>query len=126
MKLNQIPILAEKEIKTLLDIYPTMTYSRPAVVFYKGHIPHVSFLITKGKAIVRDKKREHFLGRGALIGIWELCQNYASTYDLLVSESTSLIALDKSTLQELNFNKKRLLKLDYFSLSAFIPSLRSG
>ncbi len=126
MKLEEISYLSERELRQLLGFCQPMTYTRTATVIFKGHIPHVSFLITQGTAILRDRKIEHILGKGALLALQEISLNQPMSYDIVITEGTSVVPFDRSSLTEMNQQKTATNPVLQFIMPGLAAVLKSG
>ena len=77
-------------------------YSENHLLYYKGHIPLVAFLVSEGQVhLTSQKKIKHIAKSGQLIGLHEFFYHSPSLLDAHATRGTVLYFLDKSSLNEL-------------------------
>ncbi|MBT6325773.1 MAG: cyclic nucleotide-binding domain-containing protein [Bdellovibrionales bacterium] len=89
-------------IKDLDEIVSARLYRNNADIIYKGHIPHCGFLLLKGEITLTISKTEKIiLDSGSLIGVRELMQSDPIGFDVKISSNSSVLILDRSTVDEI-------------------------
>lgn len=90
--INQIRSLALKE----------NAFKSPSTLFYEGQTPIVAYLVVDGAVnLLKNRKIKTSLRSGALIGLKELMLNCPVPLEAKVEANTSLLFLDRSTIQEI-------------------------
>lgn len=99
---NNIIHVSPEVIKKLKSIAPSHSYTVESELFYENHTPVVAYLIIEGKGKLFKKRRKDIpLKSGDLIGLIELVNHSPSPYGAQVKSDTTLLFLDRSTLNEI-------------------------
>lgn len=94
--------LSEPDIQEIEKfLHPSMAYDKDAVVFHKGHIPHVGFLLLEGEMFLEKNKKKFNFSRGALVGVEELYGSLSLDGDLKVTSGTKVCVFDRSALKQI-------------------------
>lgn len=104
LKLKKINYDIYDDIETLLQHTPARVFNRQTDLIYKGHIPHAAYLLVNGRMCLKDKSHELPLEKGAIVGIKEILSNTPFKYNVVISEGSEVLILDKSTIEELSSN----------------------
>ena len=102
MSLKKVNYDIYDDIDTLLEHTDARRFNRQTDLIYKGHIPHAAYLLVRGDMFLRDKSHELPLESGAVIGIKEVLCNVPFKYNVVISEGSEIIILDKTTISELS------------------------
>lgn len=90
--INQIKSIALKE----------NAFTKASTLFYEGQTPIVAYLVVDGVVnLVKNRKVKTTLRTGSLIGLKELMLNHPVPLEAKVEPNTSLLFLDRSTIQEI-------------------------
>lgn len=90
--INQIRNIALKE----------NSFKSASTLFYEGQTPIVAYLIIDGVVnLIKNRKIKTSLRTGALIGLKELMANRPVPLEAKVEPNSSIVFLDRSTVQEI-------------------------
>ncbi len=90
--INKIKSLALKE----------NSFKDPSTLFYEGQTPIVAYVVVEGSvSIFKNRKVKTNLKSGSLIGLKELMLNKPVAVEAKTEANSSLIFLDRSTIQEI-------------------------
>lgn len=99
---NNIIHVSQEVLKKLKSIAPSQTYTVESELFYENHTPVVAYLFIEGKGKLFKKRRKDIpLKPGDLIGLIELVSHTSSPYGAQVKSGTTLLFLDRSTINEI-------------------------
>ena len=78
------------------------SFQSASTLFYEGQTPIVAYLVIDGVVnLVKNRRIKTSLKSGALIGLKELMLNKPVPLEAKVEANSSLVFLDKSTIQEI-------------------------
>lgn len=114
--------LDKKSIDKLKSVCRVQQFTNPTPLFYQGHVPMVAYLVLEGSVnLIRNKKIKSSVKAGGVIGIQELLDHTTSTVTAETSTNTTVVYLDKSTVQE--FMKQNNSAFSSFNQNSFEPQL---
>lgn len=93
-----VNIVNDATLNYLKSNLKSSRYDYEGVHCYQKLIPHVAFVLLKGKAYLNRKNQSYLLPPGAIWGIEELMQQKPSAHDVLIKAGTEIISLDRSTI----------------------------
>ncbi|MGB0455112.1 MAG: hypothetical protein ACPGJV_15490 [Bacteriovoracaceae bacterium] len=93
--------LSETVLTKLLKYCEKREYVADQDVIYKGHSPHVGFLIIKGIGIAKGSKSVKYLAPGVCVGIRELANGGQLKYNFQIKSGAVTLIVDKSALYEM-------------------------
>lgn len=94
-------ILNIKQLKVLTGVLNSKTYKREAPLIYKGHIPHVGFLLLSGSILVGSKKNRRCLNVGTVFGLREMMLRSPVRQDYTITSGTKVCIIDRSSIKEI-------------------------
>lgn len=78
------------------------SFRSASTLFYEGQTPIVAYLVVEGAVnLLKNRKIKTSLRSGALIGLKELMLNKPVPLEAKAEPNTSLLFLDRSTIQEI-------------------------
>lgn len=98
-KLNELEI---KKLSTEVESVGERVFSRGAVLFYEGHIPHACYLLLSGEVqLLKKNKLEMKVKPGHIVGFSDFDQQNCSKYSAVITAGSRVFIIDRSTFLEL-------------------------
>jgi CRP-like cAMP-binding protein len=101
LRLRNVEINTFQDLGKLAEHVDVRVYNRDTNLIYKGHIPHVAYILVSGKIIIKTKGRDVELEKGSVVGVKELLSNTPFRYNVKIESGSEVFILDKSTLIEM-------------------------